>query len=393
MISIKSPSYYVLFVVSMLLLSFSSSPSDGAVITYAAPFLFVSCLLFISVFINDLAGVGFRFLIWPILFVLVIFITSFIAVAPLPSLSRAFTNLLGLFIFLGLNAASMRQRVSVESTARVLFLSGSVLAIYFILNLIYKSYIYGFQKVILERYVGGAMSLPWGASNTIAQVLLLSIASYLAIETKNRWDALLLLLICSAIVLTFSRSIILLLVCMIYIILGVRRFFLLVGGGLALLAAYYTLFSAGFKGYETFMSTRLSFENMQNGNGRVATALEKLHYFVNHPFDPIGYYSSIYKFSLSAHNYWITTLVEQSVLSVLISLIFFWTVGVMASKTSRTILFGYLVVMMGLMVEDPNFVQPYIIAFWVYLSVVVSRGLSLSAVISSSTEKHAFKSV
>lgn len=380
MISFKGPNYYVLFIVSMLLLSFSSSPSDGAVITYAAPFLFVSCLLFIPVFLNNLAEVDFRFLIWPVLFVLVMFITSFIAVAPIPSLSRAFTNLLGLFVFLGLIAATMRQRVSVESTVRVLFLSGVVLALYFILNLIYKSYVYGFQKVILERYVGGAMSLPWGASNTIAQVLLLSVASYLAIENKNKWDVLLLLVICTAIVLTFSRSVILLLVCMIFIILGVRRFFLLAGGGLAFLAAYTAFFSKGIKGYDTFLSTRLSVANMQSGNGRVATALEKLHYFLSHPFDPIGYYSSIYKFSLSAHNYWITTLVEQSVLGVLISLVFFWNVGRMALKTSRSIFYGYLIVMMGLMVEDPNFVQPYIIVFWVYLSVVVSRGLNLNAV-------------
>ena len=380
MISFKGPNYYVSFIVSMLLLSFSSSPSDGVVISYAAPFLFVSCLLFIPVFLNNLAEVDFRFLIWPVLFVLVMFITSFIAVAPLPSLSRAFTNLLGLFVFLGLIAATMRQRVSVESTVRVLFLSGVVLALYFILNLIYKSYVYGFQKVILERYVGGAMSLPWGASNTIAQVLLLSVASYLAIENKNKWDVLLLLVICTAIVLTFSRSVILLLVCMIFIILGVRRFFLLAGGGFALLAAYTVFFSKGIKGYDAFLSTRLSVANMQSGNGRVATALEKLHYFLSHPFDPIGYYSSIYKFSLSAHNYWITTLVEQSVLGVLISLVFFWNVGRMALKTSRTIFYGYLIVMMGLMVEDPNFVQPYIIVFWVYLSVVVSRGLNLNAV-------------
>lgn len=389
MISFKGPNYYVLFVVSMLLLAFSSSPSDGAVITYATPFLFLSCLLFIPVFLNNLGSVDFKFLIWPILFVLAMFITSFSAVAPLPSLSRVFTNILGLFVFLGLISATMRQRVSVDSTARVLLFSGGVLALYFVLNMIFKSYLYGFQKVILERYVGGAMSLPWGASNTIAQVLLLSVASYLMIENKYKSDVLLLLIICTAIVLTFSRSVILLLICMIYIIIGARRFFLFAGGGLAFLAAYSTFFRAGIKGYETFLSTRLSVANMQSGNGRVDTALEKLHYFLNHPFDPIGYYSSIYKFSLSAHNYWITTLVEQSVLGVLISLVFFWIVGSMALKTSRTIFYGYLVVMMGLMVEDPNFVQPYIIGFWVYFSVIVSRGLKVD--MSYSSEHHAFK--
>ena len=35
----------------------------------------------------------------------------------------------------------------------------------------------------------------------------------------------------------------------------------------------------------------------------------------------------------------------------------------------------FLIVMMGLMVEDPNFVQPYIISIWVYFALIVSSGL------------------
>ena len=385
----KVPNYYVLFVLGMLLLGFSSSPGDGVVISYAAPFLLLSCFLFVPVFLNNLSAMDFRFFLWPILFVVVIFLTSFIAAAPMASLSRAITNLLGFFIFLCLIAATMRRRVSVEWTARTLFLSGVVLAGYFILNLMYKSYLHGFQVVILERYVGGAMSLPWGASNTIAQVLLLSVASFLAVKNQTKWDICCLAIIALAIILTFSRSVIILLVCMIYIIIGFRYFSRLVVVGTLIFCGYLYFFNGESKGYETFLSTRLSLANMQTGNGRVETALEKINYFMSHPFEPIGYYSSIYDFKLSAHNYWITTLVEQSLIGVLISLVFFSLIGKMALRASPKIFQGFLIVMMGLMVEDPNFVQPYIIAFWIYFAVIVLRGLeSTESKISYDPHQH-----
>lgn len=374
-ISNHTPNYYILFIVGMLLLSFSSSPDSGGVISYGTPFLLFAALLFIPVFLNNLSSVGLQFLLWPTLFVAFMFFTSFLAVSPLASIVRAATNLVGYFMFLGLIAASMRHRVSVDSIARVLLVSGGVLALYFLLNMVGQSFVLGFRSVILERYVGGAMSLPWGASNTIAQVLLLSVGSYLALDSKKKTDVIWLLLVSFAILFTFSRSVSLLLVCMLYIIMGFRRFTLLVFLS-AIIAFIYMLFqSGGSVGYDTFISSRLNVEDMQSGNGRLDTAIEKLSYFVQHPFEPIGYYSSIYDFTLSAHNYWITTLVEQSFFSVIISLLFFCSVGRMALIVSRKVFYGFLVVMFGLMVEDPNFVQPYIISFWVYFAVLVSRGL------------------
>ena len=47
----------------------------------------------------------------------------------------------------------------------------------------------------------------------------------------------------------------------------------------------------------------------------------------------------------------------------------------MAYRTSISVFFAFLIVMMGLMVEDPNFVQPYIISIWVYFALIVSSGL------------------
>ena len=374
-ISTRTPNYYVLFVVGMLLLNFSSSPSSGGVISYGTPFLLLAALLFIPVFFNNLRNFGLQFLLLPTLFVAFMFMTSFLAVSPMASIVRAAANFVGYLMFLGLIAASMRHRVSVDSIARVLLMSGAFLALYFLLNMLWQSLALGFRAVILERYVGGAMSLPWGASNTIAQVLLLSVGSYLAIDNKRKKDVVCLLLIISAILFTFSRSVSLLLICMLYIILGFKRFAFLIGLGVVA-TFFYTIFqSGGSMEYDTFLTSRLSVENMQSGNGRLDTAYEKLNYFIMHPFEPIGYYSSIYNFSLSAHNYWITTLVEQSVFSVMISLLFFGSVGRMALAGSRKVFYGFLVVMCGLMVEDPNFVQPYIISFWVYFAILVSRGL------------------
>lgn len=386
-ISTKTPNYYILFVLGMLLLNFSSSPSSGGVISYGTPFLLLAALLFIPVFFNNLRKLDLQFLLWPTLFVAFMFITSLLAVSPMASIVRAAANFVGYLMFLGLIASAMRHRVPVDSIARILLMSGAVLALYFLLNMVGQSVALGFRAVILERYVGGAMSLPWGASNTIAQVLLLSVGSYLAIDNKRKLDLICLLLIISAILLTFSRSVAILLVLMLYIIMGFRRFALLAVLGV-LIACVYTLFqSGGSMGYDTFLSSRLSVENMQSGNGRLDTAYEKLNYFITHPFEPIGYYSSIYNFTLSAHNYWITTLVEQSLFSVIVSLLFFVSVGRMALAASRKVFYGFLVVMLGLMVEDPNFVQPYIISFWVYLAVLVSRGLERKEFESAANEQ------
>lgn len=385
-ISTHTPNYYVMFVVGMLLLSFSSSPGSGGVISYGTPFLLLAAFLFIPVFYNNLSRVNIQFLLWPTLFVVLIFLTSFLAVSPLASIVRAAANFVGYLMFLGLIAASMRHRVSVDSIARVLLMSGGVLAIYFLLNMVWQSFVFGFRAVILERYVGGAMSLPWGASNTIAQVLLLSVGSYLAIDNKKKIDIIFLMFISLAILFTFSRSVSVLLICMLYIVMGFRRFAVFVMLG-ALAAFIYAVFQGGSSvGYDTFISSRLNVEDMQSGNGRLDTAFEKLSYFFNHPFEPIGYYSSIYNFTLSAHNYWITTLVEQSFFSVIISLLFFCSVGKMALATSRKLFYGFLVVMLGLMVEDPNFVQPYIVSFWVYFAVIVSRGLERKEFLSVRNE-------
>lgn len=385
-ISTRTPNYFFLFIVGMFLLNFSSSPSSGGVVSYGAPFLLLAALLFIPVFVNSLSEFSLQFLLWPTLFVMLMFFTSFLAVSALASLVRAAANFVGYLMFLGLIAASMRHRVSVDSIARVLLVSGAVLALYFLINMMLQSFAFGFRTVILERYVGGAMSLPWGASNIIAQVLLISVGSYLVINSKKKLDVICLFLICSGILFTFSRSVSILLVCMLYIILGFKRFSLLMILG-ATAALVYTMFqSGGSMEYDAFLSSRLSVENMQSGNGRLDTAFEKLNYFAQHPFEPIGYYSSTYNFTLSAHNYWITTLVEQSILSVIISLLFFGSVGRMAFVASRKVCYGFIVIMFGLLVEDPQFVQPYIISLWVYFAVIVSRGLEQKEFVSARNE-------
>ncbi len=219
------------------------------------------------------------------------------------------------------------------------------------------------------------MSLPWGASNTIAQVLLLSVASYLVVDNKSRFDKVMLGVICLGILFTFSRSVIALLGCMLLVIFGVRYVISILLLGATALIGYISYFSSGSEEYNTFLSSRLSVENIESGNGRIDTVLEKINYFWDHPFEPIGYYSSVYDFTLSAHNYWITTLVEQSLIGVFVSLLFFLTIGRMAYRTSISVFFAFLIVMMGLMVEDPNFVQPYIISIWVYFALIVSSGL------------------
>jgi hypothetical protein len=140
----------------------------------------------------------------------------------------------------------------------------------------------------------------------------------------------------------------------------------------------YMVISVGWdlSGFDTFLSSRTDVELLATGNGRLQTMMEKIDYLVDHPFEPIGYYSSLFHFELSAHNFWMTSLIEESLVAVLVSLGFFFFVGRTVFRRDRSVFFGFLIIMMALMVEDPHFTQQYITSFWVYLALLVAFGFT-----------------
>jgi hypothetical protein len=364
----------------MILLGFSTSPEDGGVLSFGTPFFIASMLAFMPVIFRYLADMDWRFFLFPFLYIFLIVVMTAFSFSPFQSSVRAFFNVVGFVIYLGLICSVLSQRLSVQALARILICSGAMLAMYFIVNFFLSSMEHGIQQVILERYVGGAMSLPWGASNTIAQVLLLSAVSYTILDERRKFDFLMFCLIAVGICLTFSRSNMLLLLLLFFVVFRMRQLvvvgfisFFVLGVFLA-----YMVISVGWdlSGFDTFLSSRTDVELLATGNGRLQTMIEKIDYLVDHPFEPIGYYSSLFHFELSAHNFWMTSLIEESLVAVLVSLGFFFFVGRTVFRRDRNVFFGFLIIMMALMVEDPHFTQQYITSFWVYLALLVAFGFT-----------------
>ena len=378
MLKIELPKYLLFFAFGMILLAFSTSPEDGGVLSFGTPFFVASMLAFIPVIHRFFANMDWRFFLFPLLYVLLIVVMTVFSFNPFQSSVRAVFNVIGFVLYLGLICSFLSQRLSVQMLARVLMFSGATLAMYFIVNFFFKSMALGIEQVILERYVGGAMSLPWGASNTIAQVLLLSAVSYLILDERRKFDFLMFCLISAGICLTFSRSNMLLLFLLFFIVFKLRQ--LIVVGAisglvLAIAFAYMVIFVGwDLSGFDTFVSSRTDVDLLVTGNGRLQTIVEKIDYLTDHPFEPIGYYSSLFYFELSAHNFWMTSLIEQSLAAVLVSLGFFFFVGRTVFRRDRKVFFGFLIIMAALMVEDPHFTQQYITSFWVFLALLVGFG-------------------
>jgi len=377
-LTIELPKYLVFFVFGMILLAFSTSPEDGGVLSFGTPFFIASMLAFIPVIRRFFASVDWRFFIFPALYIILILVMTVFSFSPFQSSVRAIFNVIGFVVYLGLICSVLSRRLSVQMLARILICSGAMLALYFIINFLLRSMELGIEQVVLERYVGGAMSLPWGASNTVAQVLLLSAVSYLILEERRKFDFLMFVLISIGICLTFSRSNMLLLFLLFFVVFKLRQLILvgaISGFVLAVFFAYMVIFVGwDLSGFDTFVSSRTDVDLLVTGNGRLQTMMEKVDYLVDHPLEPIGYYSSLFYFDLSAHNFWMTSLIEQSLAAVLVTLCFFFFVGRTVFRRDRKVFFGFLIIMAALMVEDPHFTQQYITSFWVFLALLVGFG-------------------
>ncbi|MBD9599027.1 hypothetical protein IB252_04135 [Pseudomonas sp. PDM10] len=364
----------------MIFLGFSTSPEDGGVLSFGTPFFIASMLAFMPVIFRYLADMDWRFFLFPFLYIFLIVVMTAFSFSPFQSSVRAFFNVVGFVIYLGLICSVLSQRLSVQALARILICSGAMLAMYFIVNFFLSSMEHGIQQVLLERYVGGAMSLPWGASNTIAQVLLLSAVSYTILDERRKFDFLMFCFIAVGICLTFSRSNMLLLLLLFFVVFRMRQLVVVGFISVFVLGVFlaYMVISVGWdlSGFDTFLSSRTDVELLATGNGRLQTMMEKIDYLVDHPFEPIGYYSSLFHFELSAHNFWMTSLIEESLVAVLVSLGFFFFVGRTVFRRDRSVFFGFLIIMMALMVEDPHFTQQYITSFWVYLALLVAFGFT-----------------
>lgn len=400
-------------VVGFVLLPFSTGPGQALpVLSYGLPF-----------FALAMVGVAGRLLLNTLRFpatnkapVVVGALYTVVVLASLATASdrqvqglRTVWVLLGFVVFLyvfsvcSTSAYEAAER-SIIRYASVLVVSGSILALYFLLNMMIAVMRHGFGEVIIERYVGGAMALPWGASNVIAAALLMPLFASLFIWKQRglrSWrPAIPAALILAAILATMSRNAL----SAVAIGLLAQAIF---GRSLKSIAVLVLVFAVawvavghvgGRNGLELIYQTRLgNVQQIEGLNGRLGVWTASIAQFTAHPWEPVGYYGSLNSQGTTSHNILLTALVEQgpsgvvATAALLLSALWWaWKAryrNTLVGPTrawDRTALFcGMLAIVANLQLEDAYFTLPYCMYFWTFLALAASGLRPVAATVGS----------
>ena len=367
---------------------FSTGVDDGYVISFGLPFL-MTYLFFVSARIlfgqeviviqNSLLSIlGLAYLL-----VMLMLLFSLFSPSIFQSLPRALVNVAGALLASYLIVRKdLASDIVLERLLRTLVYSGVIMAVYFISTVLFRITQYGVDNVMVERFTGGLMSLPWGATNTISAALLFPHLGIYLFKTRYglRYADLMVFVIFLAVVITMSRTGLLahgLLLVVASLILGRGR--LVAIGFLSVLAFGYLFFVISPETFDLLLSNRLNFEG---GNGRFESWQQKVEFLAENPLIPIGYYGSLNSFDgLSAHNFILTVLLEQGFAGVLIVVLFLWSAYQKVMKTPcyttrdrmsrQLILAGSMIVFLGLQVEDANYTQQFIMYFWLFFAIAI----------------------
>lgn len=382
---------------SLFLMPFSSGASAGSVvIAFGLPALALAILCILLYF----ATTGLRFgrgFIVPIMVMgaVLYFVIAYTVTAPnlVASASRATVHALGFIVFLYLlrlhRIEPVTRTIIYRRVANALFLSGIVLALYFLSVVTLASLQFGLGEVLLSRSLGGLMSLPWGASNVIAGALLMPLFTGLArhspshrgIRRHAKWLGIGLILL--AIVTSQSRGAIFALFASLLAIMFAQRSLkpILLGAGLlGIIIGTVVIFAPDL--ITGALSFRLGAANDQiTLNGRTDIWAEFLSRFAQQPLTPIGYYGSLYIFEATGHNLLITTLLEQGVLGVLAILAVYSVASLWSWKGSRSSIpatrhactyyfAGVVALFVSAQMEDPNFTQIFIVYSYIFFGLL-----------------------
>jgi O-antigen ligase len=305
---------------------------------------------------------------------------------------RAGVNVVGFLVFFTILKSRTKARQE-ESGAligfiRAFIISGMVMAGYFIINLAFQGSEHEQTELFSERFVGGMMGLPWGASNTIASALLLPLVfsfAYFELTKRKLLFGISSALLVAAILLTVSRNGLacLVLFCVLYWVFITRsRVLLLILLAGVTLAVVNWLAQGG--SIDFLLQSRFGDENdLATFNGRLDLWTIFFQHITTNPFDPVGYYGSLETFEISPHNWFLVTYVEMGPIGLLTSGLFFGysvyqAIQLMRHRTKglrgagRVLLIGTVIIFLNLQFEDPEFTQAYIIYFWVFMGLLFS---------------------
>jgi len=378
----------------MILLPFSTNPGDkSVVISFGLPFLAIAAVIsfLFLIYSNRPFNANLKGVLWSsCLYVGFIALFSMFSPERLPSFGRSIPHVIGLLIFIFIlsfsNDSNKAKSSWINKFIITLVLSGTILSVYYVANFSLAAFHKSFIEVIFERFVGGLMSLPWGASNTIAATLIMPLVVTLAsihMSTGYKYcKYIVVVIIIIAILATLSRTVLVLLLYIFLIQSILARsskyiaYFILI-----VMVPGILLFYFNKEGLDAISQTRVNVDTITSLSGRAEIWKEFAEYISRNPLSPIGYYGSQYLFGYSGHNTLLTTMVELGIFGILITIVFYanlLTCSLKAILNSNTehkniyiILFvGLTAILLNLMNEDPNYTQQYIIYFWFFSGIL-----------------------
>ena len=404
----------------MCLLPFSTGTGSGSfVISFAFPFLILLALFIVGVFITRKERVNYSqdlklTLLCGLLHVFAIFIASLMNESLVLSFARAIFDFVGFAIFLYITSNSSISKDAIlayNKVSSLFILSGFVMSVYFIINFLLAVQQNSLDKVLLERENGGLMSLPWGASNTIAACLMMPFFSALdrlfnapapdpapdlpqllaqikvkKKKKKSNWMLAIMLTIVMAILITQSRNVTITLLLSTIFIGGSTRNAkqtLIFVGLLAVIFISITSFYG--QDLDTIFDARVGDGAADIGgfNGRTTLWELSILYFLNHPLEPLGYFGMLSELGHTGHNIFLTTLVEQGIFGLVAYILFTvnnftFCLKKMASKSlsfvtkRRMVLYtiANFAILIQLQFEDSNLTAQNIVYQWVFLALM-----------------------
>jgi O-antigen ligase len=404
----------------MCLLPFSTGTGSGSfVISFAFPFLILLSLFILGVFITRKERVNYSqdlklTLLCGLLHVFAIFISSLMNESLVLSFARAIFDFIGfaMFLYITSNSSISKDAILAYNKVSSLFiLSGFVMSVYFIINFLLAVQQNSLDKVLLERENGGLMSLPWGASNTIAACLMMPFFSALdrlfntpsqaqpqaqtQLQTqiqvkkkkkKSNWMLAIMLTIVMAILITQSRNVTITLL-LSTIVIGsstknAKQTIIFVG----LLAIIFISITSFYgQDLDTIFDARVGDGAADIGgfNGRTTLWELSIAYFLNHPLEPLGYFGMLSELGHTGHNIFLTTLIEQGIFGLFAYILFTinnftFCLKKMATKSlsfitkRRMVLYAIanFAILIQLQFEDSNLTAQNIVYQWVFLALM-----------------------
>ncbi|WP_309742607.1 O-antigen ligase family protein [Chamaesiphon sp. OTE_20_metabat_361] len=394
---------YIIFAISMYLIPFSTGTGGGSfVITFAFPFLILLFFFIAGSYIVRKERVNYPndlklSLLFAAINLFAIFIASLMNENLIMSFARSVFDLFGFTIFLYIiSHASKSQNAALvySKISQVFVWSGVIMSAYFIVNFLLAVQQNSLDKVLLERENGGLMSLPWGASNTIAGCLMMPffLALDRAFNTKSlKFNSrammfLAMLLIMFAIIVTQSRNVITtLLLGMTFVGILTKN----VKSTVLFLVTVITTVTAiailSGQDLSSIFEARIGDQAQDVGgfNGRTILWDASIIYFALHPFSPLGYFGMLGEMGHTGHNIFLTTLLERGILGLVAYILFLINnLGFSLKKIfDKSLSFAirrrmtlYLIAMLSILLqlqfEDSNLTAQNIVYQWIFLALM-----------------------